>query len=74
MHEQPLSREPTHEPREVQCRRTPINWIGAVAEWTPDYTSPERQAVTAGLLARGGGVALSIEYALANLPVPAGSA
>ena len=51
-----------------------INWLGVVAEWTPDYTSAERQAVNPGLVARGGGVALSIEYLLANMQVPAGTA
>jgi len=50
-----------------------INWLGVVAEWTPDYTSAERQAVNPGLAARGGGVALSIEYLLANVQVPAGT-
>jgi nicotinamidase-related amidase len=60
--------------RMAQAGATGINWISVVAEWTPDYTSPERQAVNPGLLARGGGVALSIEYVLANLPVAAASA
>ena len=60
--------------RMVQAGAGGINWIGVVAEWTPDYTSAERQAVNPGLLARGGGVALSIEYVLANMPVPAASA
>ena len=49
-----------------------INWIGLVAEWTPDYTSPERAAVNPGLVERGSGVGLSIEYLRANRPVPAG--
>jgi hypothetical protein len=60
--------------RMVRAGASGINWIGVVAEWTPDYTSAERQAVNPGLLARGGGVALSIEYLLANMPVPAGTA
>ena len=60
--------------RMVQAGASGINWIGVVAEWTPDYTSGERQAVNPGLVARGGGVALSIEYVLANMAVPAGSA
>ncbi len=60
--------------RMAQAGASGINWIAAVAEWTPDYTSAERQAVNPGLLARGGGVGLSIEYLLANMPVPAGSA
>jgi hypothetical protein len=53
---------------------TLVGWLGVVAEWTPDYTSAERQAVNPGLVARGGGVALSIEYLLANVLVPAGTA
>ena len=60
--------------RMVQAGASGINWIGLVAEWTPDYTSPERNAVVPGLVARGGGVGLSLEYLLANLPVPVGSA
>jgi hypothetical protein len=60
--------------RMVQAGATGINWISVVAEWTPDYTSAERQAVNPGLVARGGGVALSIEYVLVNMAVPAGSA
>src|SRR4029078_12160558 len=51
-----------------------IDWLGVVAEWTPDYTSVQRQAVNPGLVARGGGVALSIEYLLAHMQVPAGTA
>jgi len=60
--------------RMVQAGATGINWIGLVAEWTPDFTSPERNAVIPGLVVRGGGVGLSLEYLIANLPVPAGSA
>ncbi len=60
--------------RMVQAGASGINWISVVAEWTPDYTSAERQAVNPGLVARGGDVALSISYVLANLPVSAGNA
>jgi nicotinamidase-related amidase len=60
--------------RMVQAGASGINWIGVVTEWTPDYSSAERQAVIPGLLVRGGGVALSLEYMLANLPVTAGGA
>jgi len=59
--------------RLVQAGATGINWIGLVAEWTPDYTTPERNAVVPGLIARGGGVGLSLEYLIANLPAPVGS-
>jgi nicotinamidase-related amidase len=60
--------------RMVQAGASGINWIGVVTEWTPDYTSAEREAVIPGLLVRGGAVALSLEYMLANLPVTAGGA
>lgn len=60
--------------RMVQAGATGINWIGLVAEWTPEYTSPERNAVVPGLVARGGAVGLCLEYLIASLPVPAGSA
>jgi nicotinamidase-related amidase len=52
--------------RMVQAGANGINWIGAVAEWTPDYTSPQRQAVNPGLIERGSGVGLSVEYVRAN--------
>ena len=54
--------------RMVQAGAAGINWIGLVTEWTPDYTTPERAAVTPGLAIRGGGVGLSLEYLLANIP------
>jgi len=41
--------------RMVQAGANGINWIGLVAEWTPDYTSPERAAVDPGLIERGSG-------------------
>lgn len=55
--------------RRVQAGATGIHWIGLVAEWTPDDTSPERNAVVPGLVARVRAVGLSLE-----MPVPAGSA
>ena len=58
--------------RMVHAGANGINWIGLVAEWTPDYTTPERAAVDPGLIERGGGVGLSIEYLHANISVPAG--
>ena len=60
--------------RMVQAGASGINWIALVAEWTPDYTSTERNAVIPGLVARAGGVGLSLQYLISNLPVPAGSA
>jgi hypothetical protein len=60
--------------RTVRAGANGINWVGVVTEWAPDYTSPERQALVPGLLIRGGGVGLSLEYPLADAPVPATSA
>jgi nicotinamidase-related amidase len=60
--------------RMVQAGANGINWIGLVTEWTPDYTSAERQAVYPGILAHDGGVALSVELLRANVQVPASSA
>src|SRR5918996_4392471 len=54
--------------RMVQAGAAGINWIGLVTEWTPDHTTPEPAAVTPGLAIRGGGVGLSLEYLLANIP------
>jgi len=58
--------------RMVQSGATGINWLGLVTEWTPDYRSDERRAVNAGIVARGGGVGLALEYLRANISVPAG--
>jgi nicotinamidase-related amidase len=57
--------------RMVQAGASGINWIGLVTEWTPDYTTTERQAVYPGILAHDGGVALSVELLLAQRQVPA---
>lgn len=57
--------------RMLQAGATGINWVGVAAEWTPDFTSPERDAVIPSLAARGGGVGISIEYLVANIPEPA---
>jgi nicotinamidase-related amidase len=54
--------------RMVQAGATGINWVALVAEWTPDYTTKEREAVNPGLAVRGGGVGLSLQYLLANIP------
>jgi nicotinamidase-related amidase len=58
--------------RMVQAGANGINWIALLTEWTPDYTSAARQAIYPGLLVRGGGAGLSVEYLRANTPVPAG--
>ena len=58
--------------RMVQAGANGINWIGLVAEWTPDHTTPERAAVNPGLVERGSGVGLSLEFYRANRSVPVG--
>ena len=53
--------------RMIQAGARPMNWMGVVAEWTPDYTSPERNALTDALLRHGGGVSLAVQYLLAQV-------
>ena len=62
--------------RLIQAGAKPLNWLGVVAEWTPDYTSPERLALTNALLRHGGGVSLAVQYLVAQMsagvvPTPA---
>ena len=54
----------------------PINWLALLGEWTPDYTSPERNAVVDIVSRHGGASAMWTDYALAQVkaglvPVPA---
>jgi hypothetical protein len=58
----------------VQAGANGISWVALVTEWAPDYTTPERQALVPGRLARGGAVGLSLECVIANRRVPARSA
>jgi nicotinamidase-related amidase len=51
----------------IQAGAKPINWIAVVSEWAPDYTSPERAAINPVALQHGGGVALALEYVLAQI-------
>ena len=60
--------------RMVEAGANGINWVALATEWAPDYTTPEREAIIPGILARGGAVGLSMEYLLANVPVPEPSA
>jgi hypothetical protein len=62
--------------RMIQAGAKPINWIGVISEWTPDYTSAERVALTDALLRHGGGVSLAAQYLFAQVaaglvPMPA---
>jgi nicotinamidase-related amidase len=67
-----VSREANEDAKQrmVQAGATGINWIGIAAEWTPDYTSAQRQAVNPVLIERGSGVGLSVEYIRTNLNLP----
>ena len=53
--------------RLIQAGAKPLNWLGVVAEWTPDYTSRERLALTNALLRHGGGVSLAVQYLVAQM-------
>lgn len=53
----------------VQSGAKRINWVGLVTERTPDLIAAEREPVYAGILARDGGVALSVECLRANVHV-----
>lgn len=53
--------------RMIQAGARPISWMAVVAEWTPDYTSPERMALTDALLRYGGGVSLAAQYLFAQV-------
>ena len=60
--------------RLVQAGATPINWMAVICEWTPDYTTEERERVNAPVMEHGSMAGLAVEYLVANAPVPAGSA
>ncbi|MGL4290885.1 MAG: hydrolase [Phreatobacter sp.] len=54
--------------RMIQAGAVPMTWFAVAAEWTPDNTAPEYQAMYPITLQHGGGVAWAVEYILANLP------
>jgi nicotinamidase-related amidase len=53
--------------RMVQAGARPISWLAVTSEWTPDYTSPERQALTDVQRQRGGVAALMGDYVFAQV-------
>jgi nicotinamidase-related amidase len=53
--------------RMVQAGAKPINWLAVTGEWVPDYTSPERQALTDVYRQRGGAAALMADYVIAQV-------
>jgi len=52
--------------RLVQAGATPINWVGVVCEWAPDFTSDERHTVNPVVTKNGAGVGLALEQAFAQ--------
>ena len=53
--------------RMIQAGAKPVNWQAVVSEWSPDYTSPARAALTEVLLQHGGISALAVEYVMAQV-------
>ena len=50
----------------VQAGATPINWVGVVCEWAPDFTSDERHKANPAVMKNGAGVGLALEQAFAQ--------
>jgi nicotinamidase-related amidase len=52
--------------RLVQAGATPINWMAIICEWTPDYTTEERQRVNPPVMKYGSMAGLAVEYLVAQ--------
>jgi len=52
--------------RLVQAGATPINWVAVVCEWTPDYTSEERNRAIPAVMKYGSMAGISVEYLVAQ--------
>ena len=53
--------------RMTQAGAKPINWLAVTAEWTPDYTSPERAKLTDVTRQRGGIAGQMYDYVYAQV-------
>ena len=53
--------------RLVQSGATPINWMAVICEWTPDYTTDERQRVNPPVMEHGSMAGLAVEYLVAQI-------
>ena len=53
--------------RMVQAGARPMSWLAVTAEWVPDYTSPERQALSEVTRQRGGVAAVMADYVFAQV-------
>lgn len=52
--------------RLVQAGATPINWMAIICEWTPDFTTDERQRVNSPVMKHGSMAGLAVEYLVAQ--------
>ena len=52
--------------RLVQAGATPINWIAVICEWTPDFTTEERNLVNPPVMKYGSMAGLAVEYLVAQ--------
>jgi len=53
--------------RMIQAGAKPMSLWSVLSEWTPDYTSAERQKLTGVTRERGGGVAQMADYVFAQV-------
>jgi nicotinamidase-related amidase len=59
-----------HEDAKVRMQQAgakPVNWAVLVAEWTPDYTSAERNALSDVLAQHGGASNISFQYVMSQI-------
>ena len=57
--------------RLVQAGATPINWMAIICEWTPDFTTEERNRVNPAVMEHGSMAGLAVEYLVAQTDVVA---
>ena len=60
--------------RLVQAGATPINWMAVICEWTPDFTTEERNRVNPTVMKYGSMPGLAVEYLVAQIDVAAPAA
>jgi nicotinamidase-related amidase len=57
--------------RLVQAGATPINWMAVICEWTPDFTTEERNRVNPPVMKYGSTAGLAVEYLVAQIDMAA---
>jgi nicotinamidase-related amidase len=57
--------------RMVQAGATPINWMAVVLEWTPDFTTEERNRVNPVVMKYGSMAGLAVEYLVTQIEAAA---